>query len=138
MYKKLHFHINMHALVAQGSKQKRGGGGLKACLKENLQTGKNISELSIIYNLITLVRTKFNNLLSEREKAMFSKCIRYYNFHINLHALVAQGSKQKSKAYILHSLTCLASRIVMEIYCNITGFSEPPISPSLFSIILFS
>ena len=56
-----------------------------------------------------------------------------------MHALAAQGSEQKRKACINFTQMNLFSKtgIVMEIHCHIAGICEPPMSSSLFSVILF-
>ena len=55
-----------------------------------------------------------------------------------MHVLAAQGREQKRKACMNFTQLNLfkASGIVMEIHCHITGICEPPMSSSLFSVIL--
>ena len=52
-----------------------------------------------------------------------------------MHVLAAQGSEQEEGMHKFYTETCLASGIVMEIHCHITGVCEPPMSSSLFSVI---
>ena len=86
-----------------------------------------------VYKLITL-GTKFKNLLSLGGKiTMFSKFITNYIeqgwWHSSLslkcmHLQLKKVNKRGRHAYILHGWTCLASGIVMEIHCHITGICD--------------
>ena len=97
-----------------------------------------------VYKLITL-GTKVKNLLSLGGKiTMFSKFITNYIeqgwWHSSLslkcmHLQLKEVNKRGRHAYNLHGWTCLASGIVMEIHCHITGNCEAPMSSSLFSVI---
>ena len=75
---------------------------------------------------------------------MFSKFItnyieqRWWHSSLSLkcmHLQLKEVKKRGRHAYILHGWTCLASGIVMEIHCHITGICEAAMSSSLFSVI---
>ena len=112
-------------------------------IKGDLQTICRFSYMKV-YKLITL-GTKFKNLLSLWGKiTMFSKFITNYIeqgwWHSSLslkcmHLQLKEVNKRGRHASILHGWTCLASGIVMEIHCHITGICEAPMSSSLFSVI---
>ena len=112
-------------------------------IKGELQTICRFSYMKV-YKLITL-GTKFKNLLSLGGKmTMFSKFITNYIeqgwWHSSLslkcmHLQLKEVNKRGGHAQSLHGWTCLASGIVMEIHCHITGICEAPMSSSLFSVI---